>query len=717
MNSWAGPSTSTGGGAVSAPSSSNTNKKQAPRYRAMVVDSGPIIKESNVPQWLGRADSFYTVPAVIQEIRDAKARHQLQQQWIPLLGLQVKEPSAESMQRVVEFSKLTGDYPSLSAVDLQVLALVVDLELEGCLSIEHLRTTPKRTIGLGPITSLNSSKTANKEDGTEASSSETTMLAEGYDVVEEDDESDSDSDSESDAVDDGDGEDADVPPASSSSDEVQQQQQQQQSLVETPPAGSSWAKLVNPKEGSEVIQLDGSSSVTAGIASMKVPSTEDSTGGQWDDADEGNDAETKQVAAELESEFPSLGAAATVPYAGEDGDGLEDQGVQDSASTPAAANTTTVSTSKKVVFEQDTALKERLEEELRQEEEERERQKKEALTPISKSGKLYNSFRKYGKLMKPAPPKRVPKKNASNPAAVAPEPVKEDVSEAAALIQQGQSRILGAGGSAMVSTLEDMKAEDDDGEGWITSPKDIRVLKNHTGGGPLDPIKGSAMLTGDGVRSTAAVPTGPPNSQRAACTTTDFAMQNVLLQMGLVLLSVDGMQIRRLKSWVLRCGACFKIHTDPVDPKTGLRRMFCSHCGSDMMQRISASVDGKNGRLKLHFSKKKQNKHTSARGTKFSLPKAGSGNRFQGDLLLREDQLLTGAWNQKVKKNSGGQSRAHAQSIFGKDIASNVGCQATAMPNDIQVGFGRRNPNSAKGRERRGKKKKSSDRACGLRRY
>jgi len=76
-----------------------------------------------------------------------------------------------------------------------------------------------------------------------------------------------------------------------------------------------------------------------------------------------------------------------------------------------------------------------------------------------------------------------------------------------------------------------------------------------------------------------------------------------------------------------------------------------------------------------------------------------------------------GAWNQKVKKNSGGQARAHAQSIFGKDIASNIGCQATAMPNNIQVGFGRRNPNAAKGRERRGKKKKSSDRACGLRRY
>jgi hypothetical protein len=155
-----------------------------------------------------------------------------------------------------------------------------------------------------------------------------------------------------------------------------------------------------------------------------------------------------------------------------------------------------------------------------------------------------------------------------------------------------------------------------------------------------------------------------------------------------------------------------------------------------MMQRISASVDGKTGRLKLHFSKRRQGKHHSTRGTKFSLPKPGTANRFQGDLLLREDQLLMGAWNQKVKIQSGNSyQRSHSESIFGKDLASSVGCggnttsssfgssgwttSTTSMTSsDIRVGFGaRKNPNAAKGRERRGKKKKSSDRACGMRRY
>jgi RNA-binding protein NOB1 len=208
---------------------------------------------------------------------------------------------------------------------------------------------------------------------------------------------------------------------------------------------------------------------------------------------------------------------------------------------------------------------------------------------------------------------------------------------------------------------------------------------------------------------------GPPIHQRAAVATTDFAMQNVVLQMNLELLSVDGMKIRKVKSWVLRCGACFKVHTNADGTGPIAKRLFCSHCGSDMIQRIAASVDGKTGRLRLHL---KKNYRHNLRGTKYSLPKPGTGNRFQGDLLLREDQLLMGAWNQKARIRSGGKARQDAQSMFGRDLAGNVGCHAAAVTaDDIRVGFGRQNPNAAKGRERRGKKKKTSEKACGLRRY
>jgi RNA-binding protein NOB1 len=57
------------------------------------------------------------------------------------------------------------------------------------------------------------------------------------------------------------------------------------------------------------------------------------------------------------------------------------------------------------------------------------------------------------------------------------------------------------------------------------------------------------------------VPTGSGSSQSplaAACMTGDYAVQNVLLSMGLGLIGEEGKRINKVKSWVLRCHACFK---------------------------------------------------------------------------------------------------------------------------------------------------------------
>ena len=45
---------------------------------------------------------------------------------------------------------------------------------------------------------------------------------------------------------------------------------------------------------------------------------------------------------------------------------------------------------------------------------------------------------------------------------------------------------------------------------------------------------------------------------QVGCITADYAMQNVLLQIGLNVVSMDGMLIKRVKSFVLYCPACFK---------------------------------------------------------------------------------------------------------------------------------------------------------------
>jgi RNA-binding protein NOB1 len=343
---------------------------------------------------------------------------------------------------------------------------------------------------------------------------------------------------------------------------------------------------------------------------------------------------------------------------------------------------------------------------LRKAAEEDQKRRESSLKPISKSGKLYNSFRAYKDIMNSSIPKVQTVQAEKNPPTATFEHLQQsnkvpDVSDKGNVgvsLNNYKSRVIGGVGiSGQSSEVQD------DGEGWVTSAQEIVAMKAT---GTLDPFGRNSKASNVNIQNKNL----PPKSKRTACATTDFAMQNVILQMNLELLSVDGVKVRKLKSWVTRCAACFKIYTGSDNDG---RRLFCERCGSSALQRIAASVDGNTGRLKLHL---KKNYKSVTRGTQFALPKPGSQNKFMGDLLLAEDQLLYGAWNQRVKIT---RSKKEKQSIFGADIASNVGCHKDLTKrDDIKVGFGKKNPNATKfGRERRGIKKNSTDKACGVRRY
>jgi RNA-binding protein NOB1 len=134
--------------------------------------------------------------------------------------------------------------------------------------------------------------------------------------------------------------------------------------------------------------------------------------------------------------------------------------------------------------------------------------------------------------------------------------------------------------------------------------------------------------------------------------------------------------------------------------------MFCPRCGNAYLSRVSISVDSVTGQLKVHLSKLWRPR----KGQKYSLPKPGHNHkhgqgRFQGELLLREDQLKMGIWQQKVKRRN-----KALDSMFGADITETLGMAVskTAAADGIQFGYGKKNPNAQRGRERRGKKKKST---------
>jgi hypothetical protein len=79
-------------------------------------------------------------------------------------------------------------------------------------------------------------------------------------------------------------------------------------------------------------------------------------------------------------------------------------------------------------------------------------------------------------------------------------------------------------------------------------------------------------------------------------------------------------------------------------------------------------------------------------------------------LLLVEDQLLTGWWGQEFRKTTS------KSSMFGEHVTESLGLNMTtkgSSGSQIRVGYGRQNPNAAKGRERRGKKKKRNEKKPG----
>ncbi|DAZ93062.1 TPA: hypothetical protein N0F65_009736 [Lagenidium giganteum] len=226
-----------------------------------------------------------------------------------------------------------------------------------------------------------------------------------------------------------------------------------------------------------------------------------------------------------------------------------------------------------------------------------------------------------------------------------------------------KSRILGGfGASISAGEIED------DGKNWVNV-------------GNLDKFAASPFGDNKEMEAVSTV-------IQVGCITTDYSMQNVMLQIGLHLLSAEGMIIRRVKQWILKCVACFTTTTE-------VERLFCPKCGNNTLERVSYSI-GRDGKMVFYT---RANRPVKLTGTKFSLPKPKGGR--QGDLLLREDQLMMGIWGQRQR-----QHKKVMQSAFGENVAHDLGVKAEKQ-SSIVVGYGRMNPNAQRGRERRGKKKKN----------
>jgi len=108
------------------------------RCKFLVLDSGPILSLSPLR---GLADTYLTVPQVLDELKDKRAREHFEQLGLST-GVQVniRNPDSASLSQgvffsyvckvvvpidspVIQFAKKTGDYSVLSHADICVLAL------------------------------------------------------------------------------------------------------------------------------------------------------------------------------------------------------------------------------------------------------------------------------------------------------------------------------------------------------------------------------------------------------------------------------------------------------------------------------------------------------------------------------------------------------------------------------------------------------------------
>ena len=214
-------------------------------------------------------------------------------------------------------------------------------------------------------------------------------------------------------------------------------------------------------------------------------------------------------------------------------------------------------------------------------------------------------------------------------------------------------------------TVEDESADSD--EGWIT-PSNIKRKQAMDDGGADTSNSLQKLL-------------------QVATMTGDFAMQNVLLQMNLNLLSTKTCKrISNIKQTIFRCHACFQTTRD-------MSKQFCSRCGKPTLTRVTCTTNDK-GEVKLHL---KANFQWNNRGNVFSVPKPTAVNANQkwkgpktgggqggwgNDLILAEDQ-------KEYLRAVGSQKRSKQKDLMDEDSLPSILTGDRSHTGRIQVGAGR----------------------------
>ncbi|NXI55669.1 NOB1 protein, partial [Chloroceryle aenea] len=207
---------------------------------------------------------------------------------------------------------------------------------------------------------------------------------------------------------------------------------------------------------------------------------------------------------------------------------------------------------------------------------------------------------------------------------------------------------------ASAEEAEEEEEEESDDEGWIT-PSNLKQGQQDTGDAPDHPSFSSSL-------------------------------QNVLLQMGLHVLAVNGMLIRQARSYILRCHGCFKTTSD-------MTKVFCPNCGNKTLKKVAVSVS-EDGSLHMHFSRNP--KVLNPRGLRYPLPAPKGGKHANNPHLVADQPFPQQRLSRKARQKT---------NVFDPDYIAGVSPfaendiysrAANLQIRDAALGAGRRrlNPNA-----------------------
>jgi len=222
-----------------------------------------------------------------------------------------------------------------------------------------------------------------------------------------------------------------------------------------------------------------------------------------------------------------------------------------------------------------------------------------------------------------------------------------------------------------VEEEEEEDEEDDNDDGWITASnikEKRREIEGRSAEGEEDEQK----------------------HVKVACMTTDFAMQNVLKQLGLNVFSLDGLLIRETRTWNLRCYSCF--HVTSV-----MTKKFCPKCGNKTLKRVAVTRND-DGSKEIHINYKRP---LNTKGKKFSLPKQTGGKRAVNPSLTEDHRAAQLKPSRKAlaKTNALDSDYTAGDSPFAlHDVTSKsamLGVPAF-MQNGSNAYWNKKNPNAAR---------------------